>query len=338
MQLALVRDQDKEQLIEQRLGLTCTSPEDFVAELLRSELAARGVCGRRSLCDRVVKLLESTAPVNRDFVKDILLSLEKAGDVSIGPNGQIGATPLRAVKLADNKFQLYGTVTHHQLVTLFAQSKLSGGITHVLGLKGRDRQNFHEVLNELGGLELSPERWAGMDKIGAADQAWLDGLDDRLAMQSRPAGSFDQEARDDWQNYRSDKAKLMQKARWQKKDISGKGNLWRIWHARGWPIYCWTDGESPEQAEQIRLSADEANRTMFALDKVSGAGISCKISERKNKIHMQIGGFVPRAEYRYLITKGMFTGKDGDYFCFQFNTAMWKEVSELLNERLGIPG
>jgi hypothetical protein len=96
MELALIPEQDKEQFVEfvgQSLGIPSTSPEGLVAELLRSELTARGVSGRRSLCDRIIQLLQPTGAVSRDFVKDILLSLEKAGDISGGPNGQIAATP-----------------------------------------------------------------------------------------------------------------------------------------------------------------------------------------------------------------------------------------------------
>lgn len=338
MQLSLVTDHDKEKLVLQRMGLASSSPDDLVTELLRSELAARGVSGRRSLCDRVIILMESIAPVDRDFVKEKLLSLEKAGDINGGPRGQIAATPLRAVKLAENKYQLFGTVHHKQLVTLFTKSKLSVGLSRVLALKGDDRLAFKDILADLGGLELSPERWAGMDKIGSADQSWLDGLNNRLTLQPKSAGSFDQETRDEWKIYQSDKATLLQKSRWQESDNGSKGNLWRIWHERGWHIYCWTTGDSPEFVEQIRLSGDEANRTMFALDKINDARISCKITENKNRTDIQIGGFLPKAEYRFMTTKGKFIGKDGDYFCFQFKTAIWHEVSELLNERLGIPG
>lgn len=338
MKLSLIRDNDLQQLLSQNIGCDSSAPDNLIIELLRSELAARGVSGRRSLCDRVIMLLESTAPVNRDCVNENLLALEKAGDINGGPNGQIAVTPLRAVKLAKNKYQLFGTVPQQQLVTLFAKSRLSVGLSRVLSLKGDDCEGFKDLLSDIGGLELSPERWAGMDKISSADQSWLDGLNNRLIMQPGPAGSFDQETRDEWKVYLSDKTKLLQKARWQKNDKGSKGNLWRIWHERGWPMYCWTAGDSPELAEQIRLSNDEANRTMFALDRIKDAGISCKVTEKKSKTQIQIGGFLPNAEYRYLTTKGQFTGKDGDYFCFQFKTVIWHEVLELINERLGIPG
>jgi len=338
MELVLIPEQDKEQFVRQSLGIPSTSPEDLVAELLRSELTARGVSGRRSLCDRIIQLLQPTVFVTPDLVKEILFSLEKAGDISGGPNGQIAATPLRAVKLAENRYQLFCSMPHGEIVNLFSESKLSVGLTRILTLKGDDRQKIKTTLEALEGLELTPERWAGMDKVGAANQSWLEGLNNRLIMQPVSSGSFDQHTRDEWKVYQPDKAKSLQKARWYENDKSSKGNLWRIWHERGWPIYCWTAGDSPELAEQIRLFADEANRTMFALDRIKDARISCKITEEENKTQIQVGGFLPNAEYRYLITKGKFTGKDGDYFCFQFENGVWKEVAELLNERLGIPG
>lgn len=338
MELILIQEQDREQLVGQSLGLPSVSPEDLVAELLRCELTARGVSGRRSLCDRIIQLLQPTGAASRDFVKDILLSLEKAGDISGGPNGQIAVTPLRAVKLAENRYQIFSSIPHGQLVHFFSRSKLSVGLTRILDLKGDDRKKIKETLEALEGLELTPERWAGMDKVGAADKNWLDGLNNRLISQPVSSGSFDQQTRDEWKVYQPDQTKLLQKARWQKNDKGSKGNLWRIWHERGWPIYCWTAGDSPEIAKQTRLSDDEANRTMFALDRIEDARISCKVTEKENKTHVQIGGFLPGAEYRYLITKGKFAGKNGDYFCFQFKKIVWDEVAELLNERLGIPG
>lgn len=338
MELSLIPEQDKEKFIGQSLGISSTSPEDMVAELLRSELTARGVSGRRNLCDRILQLMQPPVVVTRDLVKEVLFSLEKAGDISAGPNGQIAATPLRAVKLAENRYQIFGSMPHGQLVNFFSKSKLSAGLTRILNLKGDDRKKIKETLEALAGLELTPERWAGMDKVGAADKSWLNGLNNRLISQPVSSGSFDQQTRDEWQVYQPDKAKLLQKARWHKNKKSSKGNLWRIWHERGWPIYCWTVGDSPETSEQIRLSADEANRTMFALDKLKDAIISCKITKKRNKTDVQIGGFLPKEEYRYLITKGNFTGKDGDYFCFQFRNTVWEECADLLTKRLGIPG
>jgi len=338
MELALISEQDKEQLVEQSLGIPSASTEDLVAELLRSELTARGVSGRRSLCDRIIQLLQPTISVTHDLVKDVLFSLEKAGDISGGPKGQIAAPPLRAVKLAENKYQLFCSIPHGRLASFFNKSKLSVGLSRVLILKGDDRKKIKDTIEALAGLELTPERWAGMDKVGAANKNWLDGLNNSLISQPVSSGSFDQQTRDEWKVYQPEQSKLLQKVRWQKNDKSSKGNLWRIWHERGWPIYCWTAGDSPELAEQIRLSNDEANRTMFALDRLKNARISCEVTEKKSKTQVQIGGFLPNAEYRYLTTKGKFIGKDGDYFCFQFRTVIWHEVLELLNERLGIPG
>lgn len=338
MEAVLIPEQDSAQFVEQQLGFPSASLEDIIAELLRSELAARRISGRRSLCDRIIILLESAGIVSRDQVKDVLFSLEKAGDISGGPKGRIAAAPLRAVKLAEKKYQLFGSIPHGQIAMLLHESKLTVGATRILTLKGDDRHEWNHILSELGGIELSPERWAGLDKVGAADQNWLDGLNNRLLMESVSAGSFDQETRDEWKVYQPDKAKLLQKARWHKDNQGEQGNLWRIWHERGWPIYCWTAGDSPERVEQIRLSADEANRTMFALDRLNEASISCKITKKKKKTQIQIGGFLPNAEYRYLITKGKFIGKYGDYFCFQLNNAIWQEVSELMIERLGILG
>lgn len=338
MELALVTDTDISMHVAREIGVDFCSQDDLIAELLRSELAARRVSSRRGLCNRVAILVDSFSPADIGVIKDNLLTLEKVGDITSGPGGQVAATPIRAVKLADNKYQLFGTVNYNQIATIFPKSSLSTGLTRILDLKGSDRQNFGQILDELGGLELSPERWAGMDKINAANQKWIDGLNSLLIVKPRPAESLDNETLAEWRVYQPDKATLLQKARWHKNDKGVKGCLWRIWHERGWPIYAWTAGNSPDQEECIRLSNEDACRTMFALDREADAGISCQITTNKNVIHLKIGGFLPRAEYRYLAIRGKFTGKDGDYFCFQFKSATWAEVSNKLNERLGIPG
>jgi hypothetical protein len=215
---------------------------------------------------------------------------------------------------------------------------LSAGLSRILVLKGGDLNKFGQLLDNLGGLELSPERWAGMDKVHAANQEWLDELHGSFARESRPAGSLEKEIQNEWRVYRPDKSVLLQKARWQKQTSSGKGYLWRNWHERGWPIYAWTAGNAPDEENFIRLSGDVANRTMFALDRAEEAGVSCKLSTKNEETHLEVGGFLPKAEYRYLSIKGAYMGKDGDYFSFKFDSSIWPDVCEVLNKRLGIPG
>jgi hypothetical protein len=338
MKIKPATSSDLKQRLADSLGIEQSSHEGLVAELLRNELAARRVSSRRGLCCKIATLIDSFCPVELDFIKEQLLSLERSGEVTDGPGGQVAAAPILAVKLANDRYQLFGTVNYNQLTAMFPDSHLSAGLSRILILKGSDLNKFGQMLDNLGGLELSPERWAGMDKVRAANQEWLDELNCSVARESRPAGSLEKEIQNEWRVYQPDKAVLLQKARWQKQTSSGKGYLWRTWHERGWPIYAWTAGNSPDEENFVRLSGDVANRTMFALDRVEGAEISCKLSTKDEETHLEIGGFLPKAEYRFLAIKGAYTGKDGDYFSFKFEPSIWPDVCEVLNKRLGIPG
>ncbi len=320
------------------IGVSCSLPEGLVAELLRNELAARRVSSRRGLCQKIAELMESFCPVELSLIKEQLSSLERIGEITPGPGGQVAAAPLRAVKLADNRYQLFGTVNYNQLTSGFSGSNLSAGLSRIITLNDNDLSKLGEVLDSLGGLELSPERWAGMDKVSIADEVWLDELNCRIGREPRPAGSLDHVTLNEWSVYQPDRKVVLQKARWQKQNNSKKGYLWRTWHERGWPIYVWTAGNSPDEDEFVRLSGDDAGRAMFALDRSVGAAISCKITAKNEETHLEIGGFLPRAEYRYLAIKGEYAGKNGDYFSFIFETSVWSEVCETLKKRLGIPG
>lgn len=338
MQLIAMTDKDIKQYMVNKTGIEFSHDNDLITELLRSELSARRLSSRRGLCNRIAVLMESFCPVDVDIIKENLLLLENIGDITGGTGGQVAVAPLRAVKLDDNKYQLFGTLNDTQLTSCFLNSNITTGLTRILNLKDSDQENFDQLLDKLGGVILSPERWAGMDKVNAADQEWLAGLDSRLKDQPRPPGSLDNEINDGWRVYQSDKAKLLQKARWQKGSNDKQGYLWRVWHVRGWPVFAWTAGNSPDQQESIKLSSDDACRTMFALDRKYGTPIACQATKENNIIQVKIGGFLPRAEYRYLAIKGKFTEKKEDYFCFQFKTDIWTQVSKMLDDRLGVQG
>ena len=311
---------------------------DLSAEMLRSELAARNVSTRRALCGRVVGLLEPMGPVNMDDIKDQLSVMEKIGDITGGPGGRVAAGPVRMVKLGSTRHQLFGAVDYHYAASVFAESVLTPGQNRFLTVKGDDLELFQQKIDVLGGIALSPERWAGLDKTIAAGPEWLQNLDKRLLHEPIAAGSLDRDTNGEWRTYRPETADQMQNRRWAKEDIAGEGCLWRIWHERGWPIHAWTSGLSPKDTSFIRLTGEEASRTMFALDREAEIPLPHDLSEKDEKTIFKLGGFLPGPEYRFLATRGEYMGKSGEYFCFQFEPDAWAESAGVLSERLGIPG
>lgn len=318
-------------------GGTLSLP-DLSAEMLRSELAARNVSTRRSLCGRVVGMLEAVGPINLEDIKGQLSVMEKIGDITSGPGGRVAAAPLRVVKIGLDRHQLFGTVDYNHVSSVFAQSALTPGQNRFLAVKGDDLEFFDQKIDILGGIALSPERWAGLDKIIAAGPEWLQSLDKRLLHQPTAAGILDRDTTGEWRAYRPEKTDQMQNRRWAKDHNDGQGQLWRIWHERGWPIHTWTSGVSPEDASFIRLTGEEASRTMFALDRKFEIPLPYFLSEKDGKTIFKIGGFLPGPEYRFLATRGEYVGKSGEYFRFQFLHDIWAETAAVLSERLGIPG
>ena len=311
---------------------------DLAAEMFRSELAARTISSRRALCNRVMGMLTSIRAVDLEDLKTQLFLMEKIGDVTSGPGGKVAAAPLRAVKVGADRYQLFGTVDYRHLTSIFTQSEITPGENRFLVPKNDDLEFFRQRIDLLGGLSLSPERWAGLDKIGAANTKWIQNLDERLENYPIAAGSLNRETNGEWRTYRPEKKDQPQNKRWAKDQGNGRGQLWRIWHQRGWPIHVWTKGLSPEKAFFTRLTGEEASRAMFALDKATDMPIPYVVSEERGKTIFRLGGFLPGPEYRFLTTRGTYSGKSGDYYCFQFDPGIWTETAKVLSERLGIPG
>ena len=93
----LTFDQLKE-IADKRWGEN-QSPENIVADALRAEACSRGITTRRTLCNRVLQLLQPIYQIQLAFIKEVLENLEYSGDITGGANGQIAAAPLRAVQI-----------------------------------------------------------------------------------------------------------------------------------------------------------------------------------------------------------------------------------------------
>ncbi|MBU0662942.1 MAG: hypothetical protein KJ990_00200 [Proteobacteria bacterium] len=316
---------------------TALGSKDLLAETLRSELAARLVCTTRALCNKVISTLEPVQETSIDELKEVLAELELNGDVTCGSKGQVAASPLRAIRVGEGRYRLHGSVASRKLIDTFPEMPLSLGLNRLLS-SSEDQDSISDKIAKLGGIVLNPERWAGLSKTPRADTEWLSSLDVMLDNDSWkiPAGSLDNGLNDVWQSYKSEAKGKPQNDRWKKSGSEEHGRLWRAWHERGWYLFAWTSGKSPSMNPCIKLNSDHARRTMFAMDRIIGNPVPVSLTREKDRVFFRIAGFLPVAEYRYLSTVGEYTGKQGNYYCFEIPSDLWSKACQITEDRLGI--
>ncbi len=311
------------------------SGADLLAEILRNELTAQRVCNRRFLCNKVSTLVEPVQKTSVDYVSEVLAELETNGDVTRGPAGNIASSPLRAVSVGPGRHRLHGSVPARGLQHAFGGDRLFLGVNRLL-VASNDGANISEKVEVIGGIVLTPERWAGLARTPFADVNWLDSLAPLLEQQKLPAGALDNGVNEGWQNYSTEERGKPHNQRWKKSGDSSGGRLWRGWHERGWYVFAWTNGDSPSRAPSLKMNSDQARRVMFALDREIDNPVPISIRKENQQIYFRIAGFLPLAEYRYLATLGEYNGKQGSYFCFTLPSDNWIEVARTLEIRLGI--
>ena len=89
---------------------------------------------------------------------------------------------------------------------------------------------FTDQVATLGGLILSPARWAGMDRVPVCGPEWLADLASRLELNPCQPDSWDFESMDEWSVYVPDPSVLAQRSRWCRSSKGGTGQLWRSRH------------------------------------------------------------------------------------------------------------
>jgi hypothetical protein len=308
---------------------------NVLAEFLRSELSARRLCSRRALCSKVAVMLSPLQPTSVDDAKLVLAELETNGDVTSGSQGQVAASPLRAVQIGKDRYRLYGSIPSQKLFHTFQGAALTCGLNRLLS-SNESKESISDKIAALGGIVLNPERWAGLHKAPRADMEWLSSLDTLLENRGIPAGSLDNGINDLWQTYIPNERNKPQNDRWKKSGQEEVGKLWRAWHERGWYLFAWTSEKSPSLSPCIKLSSDHARRTMFAMDRECNNPVPVSFSEKKERVLLRIAGFLPVAEYRYLSIIGEFTGKQENYYCFEIPSDSWPDVCQIIHDRLGM--
>jgi hypothetical protein len=306
-----------------------------MAEALRCELSARGVASGRSLCERAQTLLQPLTNLDLAGIREVLEEFAANGDATSGPGGMFAAAPLRVVRLAAGRYALHGTLPTSHLRRSLPFKDLEGGVSRYASIAADQEAAFADAVSRLGGLILSPRRWAGLDRVLPAGPEWLEELNHRLQQDRAPAGALDDGLVTSWQVYRADVGGP-QRQRWRSAEAQDfQPCLWRARHEYGWWRFAWTGGANPGSSPHTYLTRDEACRTQFALDREAESSLAALVRKTQNEVELEVDAFLPRAEYRYLTTIGKRVERDGPP-CYMVPISAWVEAATSLQERLGL--
>ena len=302
-----------------------------VADALRRELFARGAAVRRVLCGRVLAYL---SPVLTDLdgerVGEVLEDLERCGDAAIGGGGWVGAAPLRVVWLGDGSVQIAaGAPTEWLRRPELGLGAVAPGLPRTGHVSAPQEAEFRAAVAREGGLIVAPERWAGLDEAPPAGPDYVTELDDRAVSDPSPADGGE------WACYRPERAGLPATKRWDWRP-DAPGRLWKVRAESGGWRYAWTGGGRPADGPWLDLSPDEACRAGIALDRAADNPVPCATAEAGGDVRIEVRGFLPRAEYRFLTTLGRRLPGPGPFATYSVPKPRWVRVREVLNERLGL--
>lgn len=310
-----------------------TTDVKSLTEMLRHELWARGITSRRALCERINALVRPLADISIDTIRGILDEMERTGDLTVGPRGAVAAAPLRIVSCGDERYRLFGTLPNCYLLNYVPQINLVGTARE---LNAVSVESLDALLVKYGGANLSVERWSGFDRVLPAGSKWLEQLTSRLETETENPGFFDAEVRETWMVFRPAGGKGKGQSFWKKPSDNDEGQLWRGWSMYGWPISVWTSCGSPSAIPSMRLTSDEASRTVFSLAIAARKPIVIRADVTGPDVMMYLENFLPLAEYRYLMTVGELQDTEGLQRVFRISLEAWSGVEKTLRDRLGV--
>jgi hypothetical protein len=324
-----VIDNERMRSASRKITVYASSDAETLCEMVRSELWARAVTNRRVLCERITSLAQPLSDIKKEDVQSILDEMEKAGDVTFGPNGGVAAAPLRIIDAGGGRFRLFGTLPSRLIPNLV----LNGTTREILD---KSLETVTTLIEKHDGTQLTAERWAGFERVLPAGPEWLRNLDGRLDNEVRDQGFFDSELNGVWMVYRPSISNGSNQSPWKKPAANEEGKLWRGWSNYGWPIHVWSFGGNPTAVKSMRLTSDEANRTTFALCLQAGVPTVFKADAMGADVILRLDTYLPIAEYRYLMVIGTMQNLGGIKKAFRIPLEMWPQVGTILRERLGV--
>jgi hypothetical protein len=263
-------------------------------------------------------------------VGEVLEELERCGDVVVGAGGWVAAAPLRVVWLGDGFVKLAaGAPTEWLSRPELGLAEVDSGFPRGGQVSNKLEAEFQIAVVREGGITVTPERWAGLDDAPPAGPNYIADLDDRLVSDPMPADASQ------WACYRPESSKLPSNKRWDWYP-SGSGRLWKVRAAFGGWRYAWTQGGRPADEAWLDLSPDEACRASISLDRCANNPVPCATTQTGDDVEIEVQGFLPRAEYRFLTTLGRRLLATGPYAIYSIPNSRWNRVRGVLNDQLGL--
>lgn len=290
MWITLLTESQVRECLDQVLGGKPTA-SDVAADLLRQEVTARRRSPRHFLIGRVCRLAAPAMALASELVSDVCEDLERQGDIVLADGGLIYPAPARIIALGGGIYRVVCAVPSARLFATVDGEWTRRGVRR----ECRFRRPAEHVAETLGGIVVTPEAWAGFDRVPAADGDWLRSLNARLAWAPEPAGSLEHEEPLEWSGFALEQDEL----RWR---ASRPTQLWRARHRWKRWVYAWTAGESPSVQSFVTLYPDEGSRTVYAVARAAEKPFRGSISKSDEDMIVRITGWLPQAEYRYLST------------------------------------
>lgn len=310
--------------------------ERTVADLVRADVDARSGTPRWATLSRVRDVVGRMRPGDSaaavaDAVETTCRALESRGDLTVGDAAMLHPSPLRAVERAPDEYVLVTSLPTSTVAAILPGRVEARGTRRVLHAPTDVEPTLRAAVAAMGGRVLTPEAWARLDRTPPADQAWLDHLDARLAWVDADRDSFAGDGLLRWSAFVPSVGGPV----WQHRGTAAS-RLWRARTALGYWRRAWTDaGRPPNEGAHLPLSADEANRTTFALACTSAHPVEARVARGRTTWTLRIAVWLPSAEYRFLDLHGVAVA-EGGVACWTLPAAIAADVVERVVERLGL--
>lgn len=291
---------------------------------VRAELAARGVVTRRWLVARVVTVLQ-LHDVTEEEAANTIDELEAADDLISGSHGRVAPSPLRIVKVHD-RYLLVGTLPSVEWRLACGPMLDESRVSRSFSSADERLERLAALVAQFGGLQIPLARWAGLDRVKAADHTWIDELDARLTIAAQTISDDDNAH---WQGFAASTSGEFRK-RWRLNTADGGTRLWRRFLGAGYSEHAWTNGSSPATTPWIRISADEALRTAYSLTRTQP--VELFVSSSGDDHELRVAERLPYAEYRWLVGAANAVINR----TFSLTTAQCAQAQAMLRERLGV--
>jgi hypothetical protein len=295
MTLTLLSPKAYETQVAARYGVSTCRDAETIAEVMRAELVALGQTRRWVLEARVHALVVHFG-VTKEDVAETRRALESAGDLVVGPGGEVARTPLRALLLRPGLWMIAGSLPSTDVHAALG--------VHPRGLPRRlstdDEKRMRAFVQDMGGRVLDVARWSGLDRV--ATQEWfLAELDARMDSASRFA---DRASTLSWEGIEVfHPGQTTVGKTWANAPLDKEATLVRARQTGGWRAYAYARKVGDKQ-DFVPLTADEARRIQFVLAAKAGAPVRLSATREDTMVEIALSVMLPLAEYRWLAAMG----------------------------------